>query len=136
MEAKKRTDLRHFIAIGITLIFLGFGALFYNSVPRLAESVRDFIISEIDGFCDWKTDNLGNIIAFKKGENKAKKRVLVDAHMDEVGFIVTSITNDVLKRCFGIFLILLAIFNIFMVFIDKNTEKKLKSNNPFYNQKI
>ncbi len=45
MEAKKRTDLRHFIAIGITLIFLGFGALFYNSVPRLAESVRDFIIS-------------------------------------------------------------------------------------------
>ncbi len=52
------------------------------------------------------------------------------------GFLITSITNDVLKRCFGIFLILLAIFNIFMVFIDKNTEKKLKSNNPFYNQKI
>ena len=31
-------------------------------------AVRDFIISQIDGFCDWKTDNLGNIIAFKKGK--------------------------------------------------------------------
>ena len=29
-------------------------------------AVSDFIISEIDGFCDLKTDALGNIIIFKK----------------------------------------------------------------------
>ena len=58
------------------------------------KSVREFIISEIDGFCDWKTDNLGNIIAFKKGENKPCRKVMLDAHMDEVGLIITNITSD------------------------------------------
>lgn len=58
------------------------------------KSVREFIISEIDGFCDWKTDNLGNIIAFKKGKNKPCRKVMLDAHMDEVGLIITNITSD------------------------------------------
>ena len=58
------------------------------------KSVRDFIISEIDGFCDWKIDNLGNIIAFKKGKNAPVKKVMVDAHTDEVGLIITSVTAD------------------------------------------
>jgi len=58
------------------------------------KAVRDFIISQIDGFCDWKTDNLGNIIAFKKGKNKPSRKVMLDAHMDEVGLIITSITSD------------------------------------------
>jgi endoglucanase len=37
---------------------------------------------------------LGNIIAFVKGNKRAQKRIMVDAHMDEVGFIVTYITAD------------------------------------------
>ena len=57
-------------------------------------SVRDFIISQIDGFCDWKTDNLGNIIAFKKGKKAPKRKIMLDAHTDEVGLIITSITSD------------------------------------------
>lgn len=57
-------------------------------------NVRDFIISQIDDFCDWRTDNLGNIIAFKKGKKTAEKRIMIDAHMDEVGLIITSITSD------------------------------------------
>lgn len=57
-------------------------------------AVKDFIISEIDGFCDWKTDALGNIIAFKKGKNPSAKKLMIDAHMDEVGLIVTNITAD------------------------------------------
>ncbi len=58
------------------------------------KAVRDFIISEIDGFCDWRIDNLGNIIALKKGKNRSVKRVMLDAHMDEVGLIITSVTSD------------------------------------------
>ena len=57
-------------------------------------AVRDFIISEIKEFCDYKTDNLGNIIAFKKGKNPSKKKILLDAHMDEVGLIITNITDS------------------------------------------
>lgn len=56
--------------------------------------VRDFIISQISPFCEYKVDNLGNIIAFKKGKNTPKKRVMLDAHMDEVGLIITNITSD------------------------------------------
>lgn len=58
------------------------------------ESVRDFIISEIKNCCEYKIDNLGNIICFKKGKKQSAKRLMLDAHMDEVGIIVTSVTAD------------------------------------------
>ena len=62
-------------------------------------AVRNFIISEIKGFCDYKVDNLGNIICFKKGKKQSDKRLMLDAHMDEVGLIITSVTSDgFLKR--------------------------------------
>ena len=57
-------------------------------------NLRDYIISEIDGHCDWKVDSLGNIIAFKKGKNKSAKKLMLDAHTDEVGIIITSVTED------------------------------------------
>lgn len=58
-------------------------------------SVREIIINEIKPFADEiKTDNLGNIIAFKKGKNRAKAKLMLSAHMDEVGFMVTDITSD------------------------------------------
>lgn len=54
------------------------------------DKVREFILSRIDGFCDYQIDSLGNIIGRKgKGGN-----ILLDAHMDEVGFIVKSIAED------------------------------------------
>ena len=55
--------------------------------------VRDFIINEIKDFCEYRVDNLGNIICFKKGKNTPCKKVMLDAHMDEVGLIITSITE-------------------------------------------
>jgi len=57
-------------------------------------AVSDFIISQIDGFCSWKIDALGNIIVFKKGKNEPAKKVMLDAHTDEVGLIITGITSD------------------------------------------
>lgn len=39
-------------------------------------------------------DNLGNVIAFKKGRRQPKHKLMVAAHMDEVGMIVTSIGDD------------------------------------------
>ena len=58
-------------------------------------AVRDELIAQIRGFADsWETDPLGNLIVFKKGRAPAKHKVLLDAHMDEVGLIVTSIDAD------------------------------------------
>ncbi|MCD7741769.1 MAG: M42 family metallopeptidase [Ruminococcus sp.] len=56
--------------------------------------VSDFICSYLDGKCDYRVDRLGNVIAFKKGRRKAAHRVMVSAHMDEVGLIVTYINSD------------------------------------------
>lgn len=56
-------------------------------------NVSDFIINEIKDFCEYKVDNLGNIICFKKGKHTATKKVMLDAHTDEVGLIITSITE-------------------------------------------
>lgn len=67
--------------------------------------VREEIISQIKGHCDFHVDNLGNIIAFKKGEKAPKNVIQLDAHMDEVGFIITYIEDSGLLRfasCGGI----------------------------------
>ena len=58
------------------------------------QAVRDFIMEQIKDFCDAKIDPMGNIIAFKKGEKSPEKKVMLDAHMDEVGIIVDGITSD------------------------------------------
>lgn len=58
------------------------------------ESIRNYIIDKIKDKADIKIDALGNIIAYKKGKSKAEKTVMVDAHMDEVGLIVTYICSD------------------------------------------
>ncbi len=58
-------------------------------------NIREIIINEISDYVsDIQTDNLGNIIAFKRGREKAANRLMISAHMDEVGFIVTDITSD------------------------------------------
>ncbi len=56
--------------------------------------VRDFIISEIKDYCDYKVDALGSVIAFKKGIKTPNNKVSLNAHMDEVGFIITGITDE------------------------------------------
>lgn len=59
------------------------------------DEVRNIIIEEIKPYADSiKTDNMGNVIVFKKGSKRPDKKLLISAHMDEVGFIVTDITND------------------------------------------
>ncbi len=57
-------------------------------------AVRDFIIEQIKYYCEYSVDALGSIIAFKKGRKTPAKKVSFNAHMDEVGFIVTGITEE------------------------------------------
>ena len=41
-----------------------------------------------------ETDPLGNIIAFKKGKAVPKNKLMLAAHMDEVGLIITSVDEE------------------------------------------
>ena len=54
--------------------------------------VRKIIKDEISSFVDeLKVDKMGNIIAHKKGNGP---KVMIAAHMDEVGFIITGYNSD------------------------------------------
>jgi len=60
-----------------------------NGVSGNEDEVREFIKEHIKGLADEiKVDSMGNLLAFKKGKSK-KLKVMLSAHMDEVGFMVT-----------------------------------------------
>lgn len=57
------------------------------------KEVRDIIIEEIKDCVDnLKVDKLGNIIAYKKGQGSSKK-LMVTAHMDEIGLMIIDIDD-------------------------------------------
>ena len=65
-----------------------------NGISGDENLVREYIIEKVKDFCEYRVDNLGNLICFKKGKKVPEKRLMIAAHMDEVGFIVTSIKSD------------------------------------------
>lgn len=65
-----------------------------NGTSGMEEAVRNYIIEKIKDKCEYSVDALGSVIAFKKGRKAPDKKVLVAAHTDEVGFIITDITDD------------------------------------------
>ena len=61
--------------------------------PGFENRVRNLVLKEIENCVDdINIDNMGNVIALKKGKDDTKS-VMIAAHMDEIGFIVTHI-ND------------------------------------------
>ncbi|MDK2951899.1 MAG: hypothetical protein PWQ77_1564 [Kosmotogales bacterium] len=57
------------------------------------KNIRKFIIEEIKDYVDdYGVDSLGNLIAVKKG--KSGKKLLIDAHMDEIGVVVSHIDDN------------------------------------------
>jgi putative aminopeptidase FrvX len=74
-------------------------------VPGYEQAVRALVIKEVEHLVDhvW-VDNIGNVFALKKGARNAEnKKVLVAAHMDEIGFIVSHIDEQGFLRfqCLG-----------------------------------
>jgi putative aminopeptidase FrvX len=65
--------------------------------PGFEERIRKVVLREIEGLVDHiEVDNLGNVIALKKG--KSSKKAMIGAHMDEIGFIVTHIDDQGFAR--------------------------------------
>lgn len=58
------------------------------------DQMRDLIRPEIEAFVDEiRVDAMGNLIAWKKGDGSGLK-VMIAAHMDEIGLMVTHITKE------------------------------------------
>ena len=57
------------------------------------QRVREIVVRETEGLVDdLRVDNMGNVLLVKKG--KESKKVMIGAHMDEIGFIVTHIDDN------------------------------------------
>ncbi len=59
------------------------------------DEVRDIIRKEMQDLCeDVYEDSIGNLICHKKGKLIGGKSIMLTAHMDEVGFIISYVSND------------------------------------------
>ncbi len=68
------------------------------SVSGREYKIREKLSAYITPFCDEvRTDALGNLIALKKGREGARK-VMLAAHIDEIGFMVTFIEESGMLR--------------------------------------
>lgn len=58
-------------------------------------AVRQIILDAIKGTVDeHRVDALGNLIALKKGTGKRRRKVMVAAHMDEIGLMIVQIEKE------------------------------------------
>lgn len=66
-----------------------------SGVSGNEDEVRDYILERAMPFADAiSTDAMGNLLVYKKGAVQREKTPMLCAHMDEVGLIVTYITED------------------------------------------
>ena len=49
-----------------------------NGTSGNEDAVREYIINEIKDYAEYHIDNLGNIIAFKKGKKVPQKKIMLD----------------------------------------------------------
>ncbi|OEH91777.1 M42 family metallopeptidase [Bacillus solimangrovi] len=69
-----------------------------QGAPGNEHAVRKFMIGELEKYADdIIQDNLGSVFGVKKGEVDGP-RVMAAGHMDEVGFMVTKITDNGMLR--------------------------------------
>ena len=63
-------------------------------VPGREERIRAVVVSHLKPHVDsLRIDALGNVIGMKKGKGKGQPRVMVAAHMDQIGFLVSHIDD-------------------------------------------
>lgn len=61
--------------------------------------IRDLIADHVD---EWRVDPMGNLLATKTGARDGGMKVMIDAHMDEVGLMVTGVDRDGTCRFVGV----------------------------------
>ncbi len=64
-----------------------------HGIPGQEDAIRAIVRRELGPITECRTDMMGNLICVKKGKPGAR-RVMVAAHMDEIGFLVKFIDND------------------------------------------
>ncbi|SDJ75149.1 glutamyl aminopeptidase [Alkalibacterium thalassium] len=70
-----------------------------QGISGFEHNVRDFMRSEMNGLVDRiETDGLGGLFGVKESQTPDAPKLMLAAHMDEVGFMVSSITSKGLVK--------------------------------------
>ncbi|HMS54447.1 MAG TPA: M42 family metallopeptidase [Fimbriimonadaceae bacterium] len=64
-----------------------------HGVPGQEDAIREIVKDELKGVCEFETDRMGNLFCVRKGSAKQAKKLMLAAHMDEIGFIVKYIDD-------------------------------------------
>jgi endoglucanase len=70
-----------------------------DGVSGFEDEVRNYILNKVKGrAAEVTVDALGSVLVFVKGKKAPAKKIMLCAHMDEVGFIVKDITAEGLLK--------------------------------------
>lgn len=64
-----------------------------HGVPGQEDAIREIVKAELKGVGEFSTDVMGNLTCFRKGKGKNPRKLMLAAHMDEIGFIVKYIDD-------------------------------------------
>ena len=60
-----------------------------HGAPGQEDAIRAIVRRELEPICDdVRTDWMGNLICWKKGSKPGARKLMIAAHMDEIGFVV------------------------------------------------
>lgn len=66
-----------------------------DAVSSYEDEIRAYISEKAQPYADdIKVDSIGNLLIWKRGKKQMTKPLMLIAHMDEVGFMVSSITDE------------------------------------------
>ncbi|MBA8761944.1 M42 family metallopeptidase [Staphylococcus coagulans] len=66
-----------------------------HGAPNFEHRVREYMKSSMTPYVDtFVYDRMGGFYGVKKSKNKNAKRIMVAAHMDEIGFMITEVTTQ------------------------------------------
>jgi putative aminopeptidase FrvX len=64
-----------------------------TGLPGYEQEIRGIVARRVAGLAEVTTDNLGSILCTKKG-TADRPRVMIPGHMDEIGFVVSGVTDE------------------------------------------
>jgi len=59
-----------------------------HGIGSQEQAIRDIVRAELKDICEFECDTMGNLFCIKKSGKKDAKKLMLAAHMDEIGFIV------------------------------------------------
>lgn len=62
-------------------------------VPSQEDAIREIVRKELKDLCEITADRMGNLICLKRAKKGPAKKLMLAAHMDEIGFIVKFIDD-------------------------------------------